>query len=127
MVRRVSRGARGAGVGRARPAPYSVPSARWAFCPAMLRPAAALLGAVIFLTIPSLGCSDDRGPDVHARFALPSSWDELAEATFFDHPWPSDLRVVGGHPRWTGYYNPNLVPIFDEYIQTVEPLLDGFS
>jgi len=47
--------------------------------------------------------------------------------TFFDHPWPSDLRLKDGTLDLTGYPNPRLVPIIDTYITTMTGKLDGFS
>jgi hypothetical protein len=79
------------------------------------------------LSTSAVACGDDGGVDARSMFALPPSWAELADTRFFDHPWPSDLRLDGEHPRFAGYYNPNGIAIYDEYIRTVEPLLDGFS
>ncbi|MEJ7731690.1 MAG: hypothetical protein WKG00_21070 [Polyangiaceae bacterium] len=79
------------------------------------------------LSVSAVACGDGGGVDARSMFALPQSWTLLADTSFFDHPWPSDLRLEGNHPRFAGYYNPNGVPIYEEYIHTVEPLLDGFS
>jgi predicted esterase len=92
----------------------------------MSRAHAALVAAVILITLPSVGCGGE--PDeATSLYALPSSWDELSQSRFFEHPWPSDLRLVDGRPRWVGYPDPNAVTIYQEYVATVEPLLDGFS
>src|SRR5262249_36783028 len=42
-------------------------------------------------------------------------------------PWPSDLRLENGSPRFTGYYNPRNISVIDQYIETMKGLLDGFS
>ena len=67
------------------------------------------------------------GSGVVAIYTVPASLDALAGATFFDHPWPSDLRLENGSPRFEGFYNPASLPILDAYIETMKGLLDGFS
>lgn len=79
-----------------------------------------------------MGCGGADGPgknvsDVSAIYALPASLDELAQETFFDHPWPSDLRLEGGSPRFTGYYNPLGFALLDQYAEATKGILDGFS
>jgi enamine deaminase RidA (YjgF/YER057c/UK114 family) len=84
--------------------------------------AAALLAPTL------LGCGG--GPPVStttAIYVVPASLDELSQETFFDHPWPSDLRLENGSPRLTGYYNPRGFPIIDDYVNSVKGVLDGFS
>ena len=80
---------------------------------------------------PAGGGGGDAGapppPSVFAIYAVPASLDALAEQTFFDHPWPSDLRLENGSPRFAGFYNPLSLGILTEYIQTMKGLLDGFS
>lgn len=66
-------------------------------------------------------------PDATSTFVVPDTLDALSEATFFDHPWPSDLRLVNGSPRVKGYYNPKGVPIVAQYIEAIDGHLDGFS
>lgn len=79
------------------------------------------------LSMSLAACSDGGGVTARSMFVLPTSWTELRDTSFFDHPWPSDLRIEGKHPRFTGYYNPSGLSIYEEYIRTVGPLLDGFS
>jgi hypothetical protein len=81
------------------------------------------------LTALALGCSSAAsGPEeVSSLYVIPASLDELSEAHFFDHPWPSDVRVENGAPRFTGFYNPRQIPIISEYIESTKGLLDGFS
>ncbi|MFO0591405.1 MAG: hypothetical protein U0441_27905 [Polyangiaceae bacterium] len=83
----------------------------------------ALLLAPVALT----ACSGVSGSDTTSTYVLPTSLDALSEATFFDHPWPSDLRLVAGSPQVKGYYNPKNVPIISQYIDAIEGKLDGFS
>lgn len=62
-----------------------------------------------------------------AMWAVPASLDELSQETFYDHPWPSDLRVENGAPRFTGFYNPNSNALLGIYVKAAHNLLDGFS
>lgn len=66
-------------------------------------------------------------PSVFAIYAVPASLDALAETTFFDHPWPSDLRLENGSPRFKGFYNPKALTILGVYIAAMDGLVDGFS
>jgi hypothetical protein len=72
------------------------------------------------------GCaaSDDA---VTAVYLVPPSLDALAGKTFFDHPWPSDLRLEDGSPRFSGFYNPLSIPILDVYVASMKGQLDGFT
>jgi hypothetical protein len=51
----------------------------------------------------------------------------LKDAHFFDHPWPSDLRLEDGSPRWAGYPNPRSRQLLGQYIDSLRGTLDGFS
>lgn len=63
-----------------------------------------------------------------AIFSVPASLDELADARFFDHPFPSDLRTdADGSARFTGFPNPAAVPLLDSYVAATRGLLKGFS
>jgi hypothetical protein len=62
-----------------------------------------------------------------AIYTIPSSLSDLAGQTFFDQPWPNDLRVENGSPRLTGFYNPLALPILDTYITSMQGVIDGFS
>ncbi len=64
---------------------------------------------------------------VMAVYTIPASLDALSDETFFDQPWPSDLRLENGSPRFTGYYNPKNLVLLGVYIQTMSGLADGFS
>jgi len=83
-------------------------------------------------TTPGAGGSGASGtfgevPSVFAIYLVPESLDELAEKTFFDHPWPSDLRLENGSPRFKGFYNPKSIVTYGSYIKAMEGLVDGFS
>jgi Bacterial virulence factor lipase N-terminal len=75
------------------------------------------------------GTSGPNGeaPTVFAIYAVPASLDALAGETFFDHPWPSDLRIENGSPRFKGFYNPKSLGILASYINVLNGLVDGFS
>lgn len=60
-------------------------------------------------------------------WVAPASLDELSEEQFFEHPWPSDLRLEGGRVRLAGFPNPRRVPILASYIDTMTGRLEGFS
>ncbi len=74
---------------------------------------------------------DGSSPDgttggTRALFVLPL--DALAGPTFFDHPWPSDLRrAPDGTARFTGWPNPSAVPLVADLTAVTEGLLRGFS
>jgi hypothetical protein len=88
----------------------------------------ASLALSVGLLLSSSACSDDgAGQEVSAVYVVPASLSELSETTFFDHPFPSDLRVEGGRVRFAGYYNPRQSPILAEYITAIDGVLDGFS
>ncbi len=104
----------------------------------------ASVAATLLLVPPLAGCgastpvsnstssstsSSSGGPKdpVTAIYTVPSSLDALSGATFFDHPWPSDLRLEKGSPRLEGYYNPKSILILDTYITSMTGILDGFS
>jgi hypothetical protein len=95
-----------------------------------------LVAAAALLTTPTLlGChqrevtttTTTTTATTTAIYTVPASLDELSQETFFDHPWPSDLRLENGSPRLTGYYNPRSLPILDDYVASVKGALDGFS
>lgn len=95
----------------------------------MLR--ARFAGLVLSLVLSSLvlaqGCESEELPPVEGIYVVPSSLDALSEETFFDHPFPSDLRLEGGAVRMLGWPNPKSVPLLDEYIAFIDGKLDGFS
>ena len=65
---------------------------------------------------------------VESLFVAPASLDELAQETFFDHPWPSDARLdPDGTPHFQGWPNPRFVDIIDQYAEVVDTRVDGFS
>lgn len=81
----------------------------------------------------TLGCgssTDDGGSTAGGQsiFVVPADLAELAEETFFDQPWPSDLRKESdGTVRFEGYPNPREKPILIDYIQSMKGVLRGFS
>jgi hypothetical protein len=92
-----------------------------------------VLGLAVLL---ACGSSSESGPSgatgatgvTAPMFAAPASLDELSQEHFFDHPFPSDLRVdPDGAARFAGFPNPRLVPLLDTYVAASKGLLHGFS
>ncbi len=52
---------------------------------------------------------------------------ELSQAEFFDHPWPSDLRLDNGKVRLLNFPNPRWSGNIISYTQLMDGRLDGFS
>ena len=61
-------------------------------------------------------------------FIVPASLDVLDGKTFFDHPFPSDLRKdANGTVVFKGFPNPQGLPLLSQYITQSAGLLKGFS
>jgi hypothetical protein len=88
----------------------------------VLPSAAALLACA-----PLLGCSTRTASSTTAMWVVPSSLADLSAEHFFDQPWPSDLRLENGSPRFEGYFNPKSLPLLDQYVGSLKGELDGFS
>ncbi|HEY4121396.1 MAG TPA: hypothetical protein VGM56_26200 [Byssovorax sp.] len=91
---------------------------------------AALALAVGLLA--ATGCSadthaDPAGKGTTSLFTVPASLGDLKDGTFFDMPWPCDLRVVDGFVSFEGFENPRQVQLLDSYITAMKGQLDGFS
>lgn len=66
---------------------------------------------------------EDAGPP-RAIFAVPRGDD----ATFFDLPWPSDLRLSAeGTVDLTTFPNPRSIPLIERYVATILARQRGFS
>lgn len=83
----------------------------------------------VFLTLGCGSSTDEPGSAAgESIFVTPEALSELAEATFFDQPWPSDLRKeADGTVRFEGYPNPREKPILVDYIASMKGVLTGFS
>jgi hypothetical protein len=88
--------------------------------------ACALLSALL-AACGGKGAGPAAGGAVSAVFTVPASLDDLAQETFFDQPWPCDLRREDGSPRLTGFYNPLSLPIIDAYVTSMTGVIDGFT
>ncbi len=67
------------------------------------------------------------GP-TRSLFVVPASLDALADKTFFDHPFPSDLRRdAKGAIVFKGFPNPQMLPLVAQYVSETDGLIDGFS
>lgn len=84
-----------------------------------------------------VGCSEPpsntQPPDLTSSIWVTSVPDtglpvtELAEMQFFEHPWPSDLRLDNGKVKLANYPNPRGSGNITAYIQYMDRVLDGFS
>jgi hypothetical protein len=59
--------------------------------------------------------------------ALTELTSDFEGGEFFDHPWPSDLRLENGHVKLTNYPNPRLSGNIEAYVNGMNGVLDGFS
>lgn len=83
-----------------------------------------------------IGCGDPSTP--HAGDVASSIWvasspgtslplTELDADHFYDHPWPSDLRLENGRVKLSNFPNPKRSGNIDAYIESMDGVLDGFS
>lgn len=86
------------------------------------------------LALAACGSSSDPAvpasstPSVRSVFVVPSSLDQLADDTWFDHPWPSDMRLdPDGSLHLEGWRNPRAVPLLRDYLKSMKGLVHGFS
>lgn len=87
----------------------------------------------LLLGLGLVGCGDppDSASQVSIWIAaepvaeLPLS--ELGSAAFFDHPWPSDLRLASGKVKLTHFPNPRYSGNITSYVKYMDGKLDGFS
>jgi len=84
------------------------------------------------LVLGGCGSGSDQSGGGPARtqsiFVVPGSLDALSGETFFDQPWPSDLRYAAdGAVDFAGYPNPRRMPLIDDYVQSMKGILHGFS
>ncbi|MDI1477777.1 hypothetical protein [Polyangium sp. y55x31] len=87
----------------------------------------ALVSSSILLGVAGCGPEPAVPPEAASIWVAPSSPTAPADTSFFDHPWPSDLRLEDGVVPLEGYPNPRIVPILSEYISLMDRKLDGFS
>src|SRR5579884_2628816 len=100
----------------------------------MMRPVLLGLAAAVVVTAGG-ACSSGSGTSspqgtrgTQALWVAPTSLDALADTHFYDHPWPSDVRLdADGTIHVAGFYNPHLVPLLDTYVSETKGLLHGFS
>ncbi len=100
----------------------SRPAQRGLFAPLLLALGTALYGG-------TTACSSSGGAaSVDAIYVVPASLDGLNDAAFYDHPWPSDLRLdPDGSIHMTGMYNPRNNILVSTYIGAMKGLIKGFS
>lgn len=77
---------------------------------------------------PSGASAPSGSSGTQALWVAPASLSDLADAHFYDHPWPSDLRRdPDGSIHAAGFYNPHLVNLIDQYVASTKGILKGFS
>ena len=101
-----------------------------------------LAGLVILASCSSSKSTGGPSPSTgtQAVWVVPASLDDLADLTYYDHPWPSNLRRnADGSIHCNGFYNPHLTIILQQYIDiacgtaadagsaATPGLFDGFS
>jgi predicted esterase len=97
----------------------------------MQRLVLAILGIGCAVSTGACGSDSESappGPPAASIFVVPASLDELAGPTFFDHPFPSDVRTdADGTARYAGWPNPFEVKLLSEYVVATKGLFKGFS
>src|SRR5687768_13298645 len=94
----------------------------------MQRLALAILAIGCAVSAGACSSDPDPGPPAASIFVVPASLDELTGATFFDHPFPSDVRTdADGTARYAGWPNPFEVKLLAEYVVATKGLFKGFS
>ena len=93
----------------------------------LLRRAAPLLAVLACAPFAFSTASCSKSGDAEGLFDVPDSLDQLAGETFFDLPFPSDLRFENGKVRFKGYPNPKGILLLDSYASYIDGKLDGFS
>jgi hypothetical protein len=76
----------------------------------------------------STGGSGAASTGTQSLWIVPASLDALSDTSFYDHPWPSDLRRdPDGTIHVGGFYNPHQTIILQQYVDLTKGLLKGFS
>ena len=91
----------------------------------------------VLLGIGLVGCGEPppnpQVPDVPSSIWVASepetgfSLSDLDSEHFYDHPWPSDLRLENGRVKLTNFPNPRVSGNIISYIKYMDGVLDGFS
>ena len=72
--------------------------------------------------------NDAGGPADEAIFVVPKDVTDLAQASFYDHPWPSDYRLdADGNVLFAGFYSPKDAALLSTYLAAVAGEIHGFS
>jgi len=93
----------------------------------------AMRHPLCFAGIALLACSSSSAnapttSSTRSMFALPASLDALDGKAFYDHPFPSDLRIdASGAIVFKGFPNPQSLPLLAQYVAASRGLLKGFS
>lgn len=91
-----------------------------------LRAPVALLALLAGAPFAFSAASCTKSGDAEALFTVPDSLDQLAGETFFDLPFPSDLRMENGKVRFKGWPTTRSL-LLESYANYIDGKLDGFS
>lgn len=93
----------------------------------MLRRLFFLVGVVVLASCGSDSTSDPAPPqpDTTTRFIFEPGSDLTDPEHFFDMPWPSDARMIDGHPDAAGFPSAPLASILDGLLE-IAPLRRGW-
>lgn len=95
---------------------------------ATLTPWALFAFASLFSPLAACGSSSSGQAGPQSIFVVPASLDALADVTYYDMPWPNDLRRDSdGSIHVAGMYDPTLNSILETYEAAAKGLLNGFS
>ncbi len=94
-------------------------------CDGVVAPDAGTDAPLPFDAGPPVACAMDEGEN-RAVFSLPRG--EPVPGTFFDLPWPNDVRrAADGTPDLDGFPNPRRNPFVRRYLDAMNERLDGFG
>ncbi|MEO7109125.1 MAG: hypothetical protein ABI183_01695, partial [Polyangiaceae bacterium] len=85
--------------------------------------------ASVFTSFAACGSSSGAGANgPQSIFNVPASLDDLKDVTYYDVPWPNDLRRdPDGSIHIAGMYDPSQNTILETYETLAKGVLDGFS
>jgi hypothetical protein len=90
--------------------------------------AAGLGGASAGATGGAAVATGGSGAAAECVFLVPQALAELSGTTFFDQPWPSDLRLDSdGMAVFTGFPNPRPSTLLTTWLTAIDASLPGFS
>lgn len=94
-----------------------------------ITPWALFTFASVFTSLAACGSSSNGGASSpQSIFNVPTTLDDLKDVTYYDVPWPNDIRRdADGSIHIAGMYDPLQNTILETYEQVATGLLKGFS